>query len=186
MRHCASTASSATHELDESGESRKEHELRLSIPKRILLPGAALCIVLVDQLSKRWIITHLQFGDPWNPIAVLRSVVSLTYVTNTGAAFGLFPEGSIFFVGVEIAAIIGILIYGFRLPAAQWLVELSLGLMLGGATGNLLDRLSYGHVIDFIDFKVWPVFNVADSSIFIGTMILVIYLWRDREQSEQD
>lgn len=142
-----------------------------------------LFILLADQLSKRWIIAHLQLGESWNLAPCLRPLVSLTYVTNTGAVFGLFPGGGDLFVGVAILAVGGILTYYVRLSLGQWLVELSLGLMLGGAMGNLLDRLTYGHVIDFIDFKVWPVFNLADSSIVIGTVILVCYLWRDPERS---
>jgi signal peptidase II len=162
----------------------KEHWLRSAIRKYLFLPGVVLLILLADQLSKRWIITHLQWGESWNPIPFLRPLVSLTYVTNTGVAFGLFPGGGNLFVGVAILAVVGILTYYLRLSLGQWWVEFSLGLMLGGAIGNnLLDRLIYGHVIDFIDFKVWPVFNIADSSIFIGTIILAYYLWRDQEQS---
>jgi len=161
----------------------EEHRLRSTIRKYVLLPGVALLILLADQLSKRWIITHLQFGESWNPVLFLRPLVSLTYVTNTGVAFGLFPGGGGLFVGVAIVAVVGILTYYVRLSLGQWLMELSLGLMLGGAVGNLLDRLTYGHVIDFIDFKVWPVFNIADSSVVIGMTILACYLWRDRERS---
>lgn len=157
--------------------------MRPTIRTRILPPGVALLILLADQLSKRWIITHLQFGEPWNPLRLLRPMVSLTYVTNTGVAFGLLPGGSHLFVGVAIVAVVGILTYCAGLSLGRWPLELSLGLMLGGAVGNLLDRLAHGHVIDFIDFKVWPVFNLADSSIVIGTVILAIHLWRDREQS---
>ncbi len=161
----------------------KERWLRSTIRKHLFLPGIALFILLADQLSKRWITIHLQLGEPWNPVPFLRPLVSLTYVTNTGVAFGLFPGEGDLFVGVAILAVVGILTYYVRLSLGQWPVELSVGLMLGGAVGNLLDRLTYGHVIDFIDFKIWPVFNIADSSIVIGMAILACYLWRDRERS---
>lgn len=164
-----------------STSSGEERWLKSTIRKHVFLPGVMLFILLADQLSKRWIVTHLQFGDHWNPVAFLRPLVSLTYVTNTGVAFGLFPGEGDLFVGVAILAVAGILTYYVRLSLSQRLVEFSLGLMLGGAIGNLLDRLTYGHVVDFIDFKVWPVFNLADSSIVIGMMILAYYLWRDRE-----
>lgn len=183
MRRYASTVRSVARELDGFHESQEERELRSKIGRRILLPAVVLLVLLADQLTKRWIITHLQFGEPWNPISFLRPLVSLTYVTNTGAAFGLFPGGSDLFVGVAVLAVVGIVTYYVRLSLGQWLVEFSLGLMLGGAVGNLLDRLTHGHVIDFIDFKVWPVFNVADSSIVIGMLILAYHLWRDREHS---
>jgi len=157
--------------------------LTTTICKRILLPAVVLPVLLADQLSKRWVITHLQPGEPWSPVPFLHPVVTLTYVTNTGAAFGLFPGGSGLFVGVAVLAVVGILTYYVRLSLAEWQVEFSLGLMLGGAVGNLLDRLIYGHVIDFIDFRIWPVFNLADSSIVVGMVMLAYHLWRDREQS---
>ncbi|MEA3345631.1 MAG: signal peptidase II [Chloroflexota bacterium] len=156
--------------------------MKSTIRKYTFLPGIALLILLVDRFSKRWIISNLQLGKPWNPVSFLRPLVSLTYVTNTGVAFGLFSSVGDLFAGAAILAVVGILAYYMRLSLGQWLVELSLGLMLGGALGNLLDRLAYGHVIDFIDFKVWPVFNFADSSIVIGMAILAWRLWRDQEQ----
>jgi len=159
----------------------EERQLTFSTRKHILLPTVALLVLLADQFSKQWVITHLESGRPWNPVEFLYPWVSLTYVTNRGAAFGLFPEWGDLFVGVAMLVVVGILIYYVRLSLGQWLVELSLGLMLGGAMGNLLDRLFHGHVIDFIDFKVWPVFNIADSCIVIGTVILAYYMWRDRE-----
>lgn len=152
-----------------------------AIRKHILLPTAALLVLLADQFSKRWVITHLESGKPWSPIKFLCPWVSLTYVTNRGVAFGLFPKWGDLFVGVAMLVVVGILAYYVRLALGQWLVELSLGLMLGGAVGNLLDRLFHGHVIDFIDFKVWPVFNIADSCIVIGMVILAYYIWRGQE-----
>jgi len=162
---------------------REESSLRSTIRKHVFLAGVVLSILLADQISKRWIITHLHFGESWNPVPFLRPLVSLTYVRNTGVAFGLFPAWGDLFVGVAILAIAGILTYYVRLFLGQWVVELSLGFVVGGATGNLLDRLAYGHVIDFIDFKVWPVFNVADSAIVIGMTILACYLWRHQDGS---
>jgi len=163
-------------------EFREESWLRSAIRKHMFVAGVVLSTLLADQLSKQWIIAHLHFGECWNPIPFLRPLVSLTYVRNTGVAFGLFPARGDLFVGVAILAVAGILTYYVRLFLGQWVVELSLGLIVGGAMGNLLDRLTYGHVIDFIDFKVWPVFNVADSAIVIGMTILACYLWRHQER----
>jgi len=109
----------------------------------------------------------------------LRDLVSLTYVTNTGAAFGLLPDHGLFFIAIAAIVVIAILVYHRHLPDKA-LVKASLGLQLGGALGNLTDRLRYGYVIDFIDFKVWPVFNLADSAIVIGVAVLAYYLLRDR------
>jgi len=157
--------------------------LRSAIRKHGFLAGVVLLILVADQLSKRWVVSHVRLGESWNPLPLLQPLVSLTYVTNTGVAFGLFPAWGDLFVGVAILAVAGILAYYLRLFLGLWVVELSLGLVVAGAIGNLLDRLTYGHVVDFVDFKVWPVFNVADSAIVIGMAILVCYLWRHQDRS---
>ena len=146
-----------------------------------LLPVVAVLTLVIDQISKRAVMTSLRPGESWNPVAALERWVSLTYVTNTGAAFGLFPDYGVVFMVVAVVVIVTIIFYYRHLPGEQWLVQASLGLQLGGALGNLLNRLQYGHVIDFIDFKIWPVFNVADSSIFVGVVILAFLLLRHGE-----
>jgi signal peptidase II len=151
---------------------------------RFLLPGVAILTLVIDRISKWVVMASLRPGESWNPVAALERYVSLTYVTNTGAVFGLFPDyGSIFMV-IAVVVVAAIILYYRHLPGDQWLVQTSLGLQLGGALGNLIDRLRYGHVIDFIDFKFWPVFNVADSSIFVGVVILAFHLLRDRGDGE--
>ena len=143
-----------------------------------LLPVVAVLILVIDQISKLAVMTSLRPGESWNPVAALERWVSLTYVTNTGAAFGLFPDYGVVFMVAAVVVIVTIIFYYRHLPGEQWLVQASLGLQLGGALGNLLDRLQHGHVIDFIDFKIWPVFNVADSSVFVGVVILAFHLLR--------
>jgi signal peptidase II len=101
-------------------------------------------------------------------------------VTNTGAAFGLFADQSFLFVAIAIAVLAAIFVYRRYLTMRHWPIRLSLGLQLGGALGNILDRLRYGYVIDFLDFKVWPIFNLADSSICIGVAILAYYMLREK------
>ena len=143
-----------------------------------LLPVLAVLTLVTDQISKRAVMTSLRPGESWNPVAALERWVSLTYVTNTGAAFGMFPDYGGIFMVIAVVVIAVIILYYRRLPGEQWLVQASLGLQLGGALGNLLDRLRHGYVIDFIDFKVWPVFNVADSSMFVGSVILALCILR--------
>jgi signal peptidase II len=146
-----------------------------------LLPLVAILILVIDRISKRVVMANLRPGESWNPVAALERWVSLTYVTNTGAAFGLFPDYGGIFMIIAVVVVVVIVVYHRYLPGEQWLVQISLGLQLGGALGNLLDRLRYGHVIDFIDFKVWPIFNVADSSLFVGVVILAFHLLRHGE-----
>lgn len=149
---------------------------------RILLGGIALAIFLLDQVTKYLVLRNLEVNEAWNPIPALRPFVTITHVTNTGAAFGILPDKGTFLVLVAVLVIVGILVYYRYLPADRLLVRASLGLQLGGALGNLLDRLRYGHVVDFVDFKIWPVFNVADSAIVVGVLILAYHLLREGEQ----
>jgi len=148
-----------------------------------LLFGVALLVFLVDQGSKYLVLRNLGWGEPWNPITSLKRLVSLTLVTNTGAAFGLLPDHGTLFAVVAIIVVIAILLYERHIPTDQAWLRIPLGMQLGGAAGNLVDRLHYGHVIDFIDFKVWPIFNLADSAIVVGVCILAFYYWRSGEEA---
>ena len=142
----------------------------------LLLVVVAACTLALDQITKALVLRYLPYQQPWNPIPALHPIVTLTHITNTGAAFGLFPGSSAVFMVVSIAIIAAILIYYRYVPAQPGLVKVALALQLGGAMGNLLDRFRHGHVIDFIDFHFWPVFNVADSAVVIGVVILAYYL----------
>jgi signal peptidase II len=141
----------------------------------------ALAVLAADQWTKHWVRHNLLPGIPFDPLPGLRPLLSLTYVTNTGASFGLFPQLKSFYVVVNLAVISMILLFHRRLPPSQWLLASSLGLLLGGSAGNVIDRLWHGWVIDFIDLNFWPlqewpVFNVADSSTVVGVCILSVYL----------
>ncbi len=138
-----------------------------------------LLIVLNDQLSKTWIRTNLRIGQPLFDIGFFR----ITHISNTGAAFGLFPGQS---SALTIVAIIGIIVIvlgallGHRYLSFlnSMLGKVALGLVLGGAVGNLIDRLRFGYVTDFIDFKVWPAFNIADSAVVVGSIIFAYSILR--------
>ena len=152
--------------------------------EKIILPAVVLLILAADQISKCLVLFNLNPGQSWNPIASLTPWASITHVTNTGAAFGLFPNQGSLFVAIAVIVVAAIIFYYRHLPVGQWWIKVSLGLQLGGALGNLLDRLRLGYVIDFIDFKIWPVFNLADSAIVTGVAILAYYLLRDRGEKE--
>ena len=141
-----------------------------------VLPSVALLTAVVDQLTKHLVVATLGQYDSWALVPVLSGWVDIHHVTNTGAAFGLFQSGSTVFVIISILVSVAILFYCCYLEDGQWLVRLSLGLQLGGATGNLIDRLRFGHVTDFIDVHMLPVFNVADAAIVWGVVLLVLLL----------
>lgn len=153
---------------------------------RLILPVVAALVLLADQTSKHVIINNLHLFEEWAPIPALQWFFVITYTTNTGAAFGLFPDGSLFFIIIALVVVIAILIYHRQLAVHQWLLRFSLGLQLGGALGNLLDRLTRGYVVDFIYFKFWPVFNTADSCIFVGVVLMAFFLLRQGEKGPEE
>ncbi len=130
-------------------------------------------VALLDHLTKWIIVTTLTLHEVIDILPFLRIV----HVKNPGAAFGLFSNiGNNIFIFISLAAMIFIIVYSFKIPKGLELFSLSL--ILGGAVGNLIDRVMIGKVVDFIDFFVgkwhWPAFNVADSALSIG---IVLFLW---------
>ncbi len=145
-----------------------------------LMVSVAALSVIVDQLTKRLVATRMELYQSWAPVPALENIFTITYTTNTGAAFGLFKDWGIFFIGVAIVVIAAILYYQQQLQNGHWLLNVALGLQLGGASGNLIDRLRMGgQVIDFLHVKLWPVFNVADSSIVVGVGLLILIMWQE-------
>ncbi len=141
----------------------------------------ALVVVVVDQLSKLWIRSYLAVGQSVPETGFFR----LTHSHNTGVAFGLFPDQS----GLWTAfAIFGVCLLLFLIVFLHGRVhflsttpgKLSMGLILGGTVGNLIDRLRVGYVTDFIDVGIWPSFNVADSSVVVGALLLAFLLIKER------
>lgn len=151
----------------------------------LILPVVALIILMADQVSKAWVIDHIPLNTTLDVIAPLREIFVLTHITNSGAAFGLFPQLSIVFTFVALAVSVVIVFYYRSIPAGQWLVRLSLGLQLGGAIGNLIDRLRFGgSVVDMFYVRFWPVFNIADSAIVCGVVLLMWHLIRTSPKPE--
>ncbi|MDD5128203.1 MAG: signal peptidase II [Candidatus Omnitrophica bacterium] len=125
-------------------------------------------VVILDQLSKFLAVNFLQLNVPF---ALIKDFLYLTLVHNRGAAFGILKNQLSLFIAISFFAILFIFIY-LRNKKNSFLLKLSLSLILSGAAGNLIDRLRFGYVIDFLDFKVWPVFNLADSALTIGALLL--------------
>lgn len=134
----------------------------------------AAIVFVLDRISKIILVKKL-FPD--ESFVIFDKIFSITYVKNTGSAFGLFPGATNFFVWISVFAVILIVIFLLRLKKEDFFVKFCLALIMGGALGNLFDRLTLGYVIDFIDFKIWPVFNLADSSISIGCLLLVFKMF---------
>ena len=156
--------------------ARTSRFLRAS-PDRWVWLGTALIIFLLDQVSKIWITGAFRLGDS----VPITSFFNLVRVHNAGAAFSFLADAGgwqrWFFTGLGLAAALW-MIYMLRSHAGQKLFSLALALLLGGALGNVMDRLLYSHVIDFLDFYwgTWhfPAFNVADSAISVGAALLIL------------
>ena len=127
-------------------------------------------IIVFDQLAKFAAVHSLSLN---NPVSVIRGIFSLTLVHNRGAAFGILKNQVPLFIFTSVVAVI--LIYSeLKSNKHRKAYSIALSLILAGALGNLIDRILFGYVIDFLDFHIWPVFNVADSSITVGAVLLVI------------
>lgn len=113
----------------------------------------------------------MSFLRPNNPVIVINNFLYLTLVRNRGAAFGIFKDQGSLFVLISIFAIV-LIFLNLKNKNNSFILKLSLSLILGGAIGNLIDRLRFGFVVDFLDFRVWPVFNLADSAITIAAFLL--------------
>jgi signal peptidase II len=157
-------------------------------PELLILPATAALVLLADQVAKHLVATRLEVGQPWNPVSWLAPILSITHVTNTGVAFGLLQGLGNIFVIAHVVAAVAIIVYSHSLPPGQWALRTALGLALGGALGNLIDRVRQGYVVDFIDVNFWPftefpVFNVADSSIVVGVALLIgLLMWEERQE----
>ena len=131
-------------------------------------------IVIADRVTKVLLASLLDIGET---LPVIPNILHFTLVHNTGIAFGLFKDQGIVFIIIPLIAV-GLLIfniYYFRNNREKLsrVYLISFSLILGGAIGNLIDRIRFGHVIDFIDFQIWPVFNIADSAITIGAILIL-------------
>lgn len=144
----------------------------------------SLVVLIIDQVSKWMITQHLQLFES---VPVL-PFLNLTLKYNTGAAFSFLGDAGGWqrwlFCGISLAVSVGIIIWLYYLPKAERWTAFALALILGGAIGNLYDRLTYGHVIDFIDFYIkdwhYATFNVADSAITVGAVMLALYYLKNR------
>ncbi len=154
------------------------------LPLLVLL-AVSTCIVGLDQLTKHWVMASVPVGHYWSPLSGgAWHILRITHTTNSGAAFGILPQQGGMFILIAAVVAVAIVLYYRHVPDGDWLIRLGLGLQLGGAVGNLIDRLRFGYVVDFIDVGFWPIFNIADASITIGVVLIAYALWRtDREHT---
>ncbi|HHX51101.1 MAG TPA: signal peptidase II [Clostridia bacterium] len=144
----------------------------------MLIAGVVLVILLADQVSKYLVQIFLSPGET---VPVIQNIFHFTYVQNPGAAFGILAHRTYFFIVMALLVILLIVIFFRQIDHRHLYLRLGLALALGGALGNLVDRLRFGHVIDFLDFRFWPVFNLADTAIVVGVGLLCWEILRSPE-----
>ena len=143
--------------------------------------GLVLLVVLIDQLTKFFVLAWLPADDS---VSVIPGVFHLTLVHNSGIAFGVFRRQETLLLILITLSLAVLIVLGHRIcrHKASLLAWTGLALILGGAIGNWIDRLRFRAVIDFLDFRIWPVFNVADSAITVGVLLYLLLFFKNREE----
>lgn len=143
--------------------------------------GIGILVFIIDQLVKHLVVSTMHLGQSF---PVIKGIFHITYVLNPGAAFGMLEHQRWFFIVVALAAVLLGVVFYRKLQQESILMRSGAGLLLGGAVGNLADRIQSGLVVDFLDFRVWPVFNIADIAICAGAGILIYDIWQRRNEDE--
>ncbi len=160
--------------------------------RNILFLATTALLIVLDQLTKAWVLASLKLHEGF---AVIDGFFNIVHVRNPGAAFGFLAGASpafrsAFFIAVTVAAILLILHYLRRTRIGETSLVFSLALILSGALGNLIDRVRFGEVVDFLDVYVgahhWPAFNVADTAISTGAALLILLMFRRRREEGRD
>jgi signal peptidase II len=164
--------------------------VQLRMSRVWVVPAAvASVVVAIDQLTKLWVVRTLGPETMTNFIPIIGDTVRIAYSHNTGVAFSLFqghPE--LLTIGALLIVSGAIYFYATQLPNQRTLVQVIMGLIMGGAFGNLIDRVRLGYVVDFISVGWFPIFNVADSAISVGAALLMLQFLRDEftQRHERD
>ena len=142
-------------------------------------------IIIIDQVTKAIVRANIPFGSQWMPVEWLEPYFRFVHWNNTGAAFGLFQNGGLIF-GILAVIVSGVIIYYFpQIPRENMWMRIALAMQMAGALGNLIDRLRFGPVTDFISVGSFAVFNIADSSITVGVAILILVMWIEERKEKQ-
>ncbi len=164
-----------TNEQNHKSDAAPKKSLR-DLTELIPLFFGAGVIIFLDQLTKSLVVKNIPFLGTWLPENLIQfhQHFRIVHWRNSGAAFGIFSDGNTFFLILAVLASIFIISFYPMIAKEEWSLRLAMIFQLGGALGNMIDRIRYGYVIDFISVKNFPVFNIADSCISIGVAILLL------------
>ena len=144
-------------------------------------------IIALDQWTKWLVRSNLALQETWSPWAWLAPYARIVNWKNTGAAFGILQDFNTVFAVLAVVVSLAILYFFPKVEKGEWPLRIALAMQMGGALGNLIDRLTQGYVTDFVSLGGFAVFNVADASISVGVAVLVIGVWlRERQQLAQN
>ena len=143
--------------------------------------GIGIFVFIIDQLVKLFVVSTMHIGQS---IPVIDGIFSITYVLNPGAAFGMLEHQRWIFILAAMGVMMIAAVCYRHIQRENMFIRCGSGLLLGGAAGNLADRIQTGLVIDFFDFHIWPVFNLADVAICVGAGILIWDIWQRRNEDE--
>lgn len=133
-------------------------------------------VYIIDRLAKMWIVSHFMLGES---LPIIPNVFHITYILNRGAAFGILANRQAFFLGIVLILLVSLVVFRKRIKNSPQSMKIGIGLLVGGALGNAYDRLTTRAVVDFFDFRIWPIFNIADIAICIGVGLIMYFLWQD-------
>jgi signal peptidase II len=157
-----------------------------SSKERWILIAVAGLVLILDIISKEIVRNNLPLYTYWAPFPALDHFFRFTHTTNTGVAFGLFQNANLLFAVFAAVVSIGIIYFNQKLAFGNALLRVALGLQLGGAIGNLLDRILFGSVTDFLDFGPWPIFNVADTAVVAGVILMGYVILQEERQEKAE
>lgn len=167
--------------VDNPEQSMAAEPVPATWSERLIPFGIMAVVLLLDQFTKNLVETRLALYEYWAPIPALENWFRVLHTTNTGMAFGLFQQGAPIFTAFAFLVTGGLIYFNLTLPGNERLLRVAVGLQMGGVLGNLIDRLRQGHVTDFLDFGPWPLFNVADTALVAGVILMgIAILLEDR------
>lgn len=159
--------------------------MKLFWKKYDLLFIPAIILIGFDQWTKAWVRSNIPFGGSWSPWEWLTPFARLVHWNNTGVAFGMFQGNNLLFSILAVIVAGFIIFYYPRVPRSDWVLRLALGMQFAGAVGNLLDRIFFGQVTDFVSVGTFAVFNIADASISVGVVVLLLGVWFHDKREEK-
>ena len=161
-------------------------KLKKNLKSYLILLPVATGIIGFDQWTKLLVRANIAFGDVWSPWDWLTPYARIVHWNNTGVAFGMFQGKNLLFsILVSIIALVIIVFYP-QLTEGDWFLRIALSMQLGGAVGNLIDRITIGHVTDFISVGNFAVFNIADASVTVGVAVMILGLWVQERKNRKN